>query len=375
MNHRMNVPLNEHRIEGAEMKAQTSAKKETAAKQPIPKMVSVTPIPLSELFPPIDYEPVKRAALGMIPELAAHAGSPALHLAIRTSTRSRNFTSSSVRAGWGEFWDRGRGIAFVRRASLRTRSPIEFGYFGDKQKLAIFSDLAERVWRTTAPLSWQRLLPLGNSNGSNSARDNFALSLFSQPARFMDELPLNWRGEGAYAKLVEDMNLGKLLDVIGCESDSPEREAATIERILEDFLSRPDYLYLAISGDVFHAAVECLQQLAVFWGHVERGTYSEQSLPRNDLETLDIKYLQSDDAKRDRMAYLLLKAPRQSHSQIREIINRTIHEQDLTMTTTLDSSQALTYAAKRWAEKSPEPLPPPDKRMPGCRRSRKRKPE
>ena len=356
------------------MKVKASEKKDTAEKRHMSKMVLVPPIPESELFQFNDYDGLQRAALAMIPEFAAHAGSPALHIAIRTPARSRKLTISSVKAGWGEFWDRGGGIAFQHRVSLRTKRPIEFGYFGDKQKLDSFTNLAERVWRTVIPTSWQRLTQLGNSNGSNSARDDFALSLFCQPARFMEELPVNWRGEGAYAERITDMNLGKLLDVVGGLCDFPERETATIERVLQNFSSRPDYLYLAVAGDVFHAAVECLQHLAVFWEYAKHGVYSEQTLPPYELKTLDLKYLGSDNAKRDRMAYELLKAQKTSHSKIREIINRTILVHDW-KTTTLESSQALTYAGKRWAEKSPEPLPPPEKRMPGCRRSRNRTPK
>lgn len=355
------------------MKTKASAERDEK-KQRIFKSVLVPPIRESELFPPIDYDELRRATLSMIPEFAAHAGSPALHVAIRTPTDSKARSARSLQAGWTEFWDRGRGIAFARRVSGQTQRLIEFGYFGDKHKLTVFADLAERVWRTVVPQSWQRLLPLGNSNGANGAKDEFALALICQPARSTDELPVNWRGEGKYAERINDMNLGKLLDVVGCLCGTGERETTTIKRVLEGFSSKPAYLYLAISGDIFQAAVECLQQLAVFWEYAKRGVYSELTLPTYELRTLDLKYLGSDDAKRDRMAYLLLKAQKQSHRQIREIINRTIHEQDWA-TTTLESSQALTYAAKRWAEKSPEPLPPPDKRMPGCRRSRKRKPE
>lgn len=356
------------------MKTKASAERDEK-KRRISKPVLVPPIPESELFPPIDYDELRRATLSLIPEFAAHAGSPALHIAIRTPTDSKARSAKSLQAGWTEFWDHGRGIAFARRVSGQTQRLIEFGYFGDKHKLTAFADLAERVWGTVVPLSWQRLLPLGNSNGANGARDEFALALICQPARSTDELPVNWRGEGTYADRINDMNLGRLLDVVGCLCSTGERETTTIKQVLEDFSSKPAYLYLAISKDIFHAAVECLRQLAVFWDYVKRGVYSEQTLPTYELRALDLKYLGSDDAKRDRMAYLLLQAPRQSHSQIREIINRTIHEQDWATTTTLESSQALTYAAKRWAERSPEPLPPPDKRRPGCRRSRKLKPE
>ena len=353
------------------MKAKAAAERDKK-KRRISKPVLVPPIRESELFPPIDYDELRRATLSMIPEFAAHAGSPALHIAIRTPTDSKARSARSLQAGWTEFWDHGRGIAFARRVSGQTQRLIEFGYFGDKHKLTVFADLAERVWRTVVPLSWRRLLPLGNSNGSNSARDDFALALMRQPAQSTDKLPLNWKGEGAYAERVTDMNLGKLLDVVGCLCGTGEREATTIKRILEDFTSKSDYLYLALSDDAFHAAVECLQQLSVFWGHVERGTYSEQPLPPYQIDELDLKYLRLDDAKRDRMAYELLKVKRKSHSEICNDINRTICERGWN-TTTLNSSQNLTAAAKRWATKSPEPLSLPEKRKAGCRRSRKRK--
>lgn len=270
-----------HANKGIAMKSKWSMQTQT---QRNVASTPVMPIPAAEIFPPNNNQELQQRALSMIHEFSAHIGSPGLFIAIRTPARSKKLTTGSLRADWGDFWDRGRGIAFARRFSSRTQRSIEFGYFGDKQKLAVFADMAERVWRTAVPLSWQRLLPHGNSNGSNSARDDFALSLFCQPARFMEELPLNWRGEGAYAELVADMNLGKLLDVVGCLCDSPERETATIERLLQGFSSRPDYLYIAISGDVFHAAVEYLQHLAIYWADAERGIFSEEPIPRNELE-------------------------------------------------------------------------------------------
>ena len=353
------------------MKTKASTERDEK-KRRISKPVLLPPIRESELCPPIDYDELRRATLSMIPEFAAHAGSPALHMAIRTPTDSKARSARSLRAGWTEFWDRGRGIAFARRQSRQTQRLIEFGYFGNKQKLTVFADLAERVWRTVVPLSWQRLLPLGNSNGANGAKDEFALALICQPARFAEELSVNWRGEGTYAERITDMNLGKLLDVVGCLCGTGERESTTIERVLEDFSAKPAYLYLAISGDVFQATVECLRHLAAYWGHVARGTYTEQLLPAYQVDDLDLEYLRLDDAKRDRRAYELLKDLKKSHPEIRRIINDTICAQGW-QTTTLDSSQSLTYAAKRWAEKSPVPLAPPVKRKPGCRGSRKRK--
>lgn len=353
------------------MKTKASAEGDEK-KRRISKPAFVPPIRESELFPPIDYDELRRATLSMIPEFAAHTGSPALHIAIRTPTDSKARSARSLQAGWAEFWGRGRGIGFARRHSCQTQRLIEFGYFGDKQKLTVFADLAERVWRTVVPLSWRRLLPLGNSNGANGAKDEFALALICQPARSTDGLPVNWRGEGAYAERITDMNLGKLLDVVGCLCGTSERESTTIERVLENFSAKPTYLYLAISDDVFQAAVECLRHLAVYWGHVASGTYTELPLPPYQVDELDLKYLRSDDAKRDRMAYELLKDKKKSHSEICNIINRTVCERGWN-TTTLNSSQNLTAAAKRWAMKSPEPLSLPEKRKPGCRRSRKRK--
>lgn len=347
------------------MKSQKSDQTQTQrnAGNPLRQKIAET-----ELFPPINYKELQQKARAMIHEFAAHSGSSTLHVAIRTPAHNKVRKTRSLQAGWGEFWNRGRGIAFARRHSARTQRLIEYAYFGDKQKLAVFTDMAEEVWRSVVPLKWHRLVPLGNSNGSGGARDEFVLAMMLQPGRLMEELPLNWRGEGAYAERVKDMNLGKLLDVIGCLCETSEREASTIVRVMEDFESRPDSLYLALSGDVFRAGVEFLAHLSVFWECEERGPSSDNIPSRDPLKGIDLEYISSDNAKRDKMAYRFWQSRLASKKAITKI-NAEITRQAWD-TAELSSHQGLKYSAERWREKCPELLSPLRDRVTGRPRTR-----